>query len=123
MRFSRKAMLATAMAVSVGSTALAATAPMLGADGRTIAGPGNVVVPKTTMATLMSNYFGNDACVTVINLGPTDFTLDTAGTGTGSIVVAARESASLCQAALTTVTLTCSGAQAGDCRAAWRVDR
>ena len=95
---------------------------MLLPGGRTIAGPGLVVVPKTMVATLISNYFGNDACVTVVNVSGPDLTLDT-NAGAGSLVVAAHESASLCQAALTTATVTCSGSQSGDCRALWRVDR
>ena len=124
MRLPVKAMTTAAIAIlALGSPALAATVPALGVGGRTIAGPGLVRVPKTTMATVMSNYFGNDACVTVVNLGATDLTIDTAGTGPSSTVVAAHQSTALCQAALTGVTLTCSGAQSGDCLAMWRVDR
>jgi hypothetical protein len=124
MRFATKAMIAAATTIlALGSPAFAATVPALGAGGRTIAGPGLVKVPKTTVATVMSNYFGNDACVTVLNLGATDFTVDTAGTGPSSTIVAAHESTSLCQAALTGVTITCSGAQSADCLAMWRVDR
>ena len=123
MRYATKAMLAAALTLSLGSPALAAAPVALAAGGRTIAGPGNVIVAKTTMATLMSNYFGNDACVTVVNTGATDFTLGTAGAGTNSIDVPAHQSAALCQPAMTGATLTCSGAQSGDCKAVWRVDR
>lgn len=122
MRSTTKAALAAALTLALGSPVLAAP-PLLGAGGRTIAGPGSVVVDKTAMATLMSNYFGNDACVTVVNMGATDFTLGTVGGGSSSVVVPAHQSAALCQGALTTVTLTCDGAQSGACKAVWRVDR
>jgi hypothetical protein len=108
---------------TLGSPALAVTLPALGAGGRTIAGPGFVKIPKTTVATVMSNYFGNDACVSVVNLGATDLTVNTAGAGPSATVVAAHQSTALCQAALTGVTLTCDGAQSADCLAMWRVDR
>jgi hypothetical protein len=124
MRLAAKTMMAAAIAIaSLGSPALAATVPALAAGGRTIAGPGLVKVPKTMIATVMSNYFGNDACVTVVNLGATDLTINTAGTGPSATVVAAHQSTSLCQPALTGVTLTCDGSQSADCLAAWRVDR
>jgi hypothetical protein len=124
MKLSTKAiMTATAIALALGAQAKAATVPALAAGGHTIAGPGLVNVPKTTMQSVMSNYFGNDACVTVVNLGTTDLTVDTAGSGPSSTIVGAHQSSSLCQQALTGVTITCSGPQSGDCHALWRVDR
>src|SRR5262249_47524711 len=107
----------------LGSPALAASVPALGAGGRTVAGPGLVRIPKTMFSDVMKNYFGNDACVTVVNLGNTDVQIDTAGTGPSTAVVTGHQSMTLCQPALTGVTLTCSGTQAGDCLAMWRVDR
>lgn len=124
MRLAAKSLLAAAMILSAGSPALAVTPLALGAGGRTVAGPGTVTMPKGAPAmTVMSNYFAIDSCVTVVNAGPVDLTVDTTGTGTGQAIVPALQSTSLCQAALTTVTLTCSGAQLGLCHGIWRVDR
>jgi hypothetical protein len=110
------------MTLSLGSSALAAGLA-LSAGGRTIAGPGIVNVAKTTSATVMSNYFGNDACVTVLNMGTTDFSLETTGGGVTAVVVAAHQSAALCQGALTSFAINCNGTQSAACHAMWRVDR
>ncbi len=113
-----------AVLIGITSPALAA-APRtpLSAGGRTIAGPGNITVAKTQTETLMSNFWASDACVTVVNAGAVDLTLNTIGAGQHSIVVVPLDSVALCEESLTTVTLSCTGTQAGDCRVTWRVDR
>jgi len=117
-----RSMLIAAIVISAASTAHAGTLP-LPAGGRTMAGPGAVTMLKTVMVPLITNFFGNDACVTVVNTGSVDVTLDTTGSGTGQAVVAPLLSTTLCQPALTAATLTCSGAQGGLCHATWRMDR
>ena len=118
-----KSTCAVALLLGLVSPAFAAVPKGLEPGGRTLAGPGAVVVAKGASEVLLTNLWATDACVTVANAGPIDLTVATSGAGQHSIVVLPGDTYGLCEEAMVSVTLSCSGAQAGTCRASWRVDR
>jgi hypothetical protein len=99
--------------------ALAAKSLGLVAGGRTLAGPGSVVLAVNTTATVFSNGDQN-ACATVANVGSSAVRLTAIGSTTSSIDVPAGASGALCKPVLDQVDLSCIGVAA--CTAQWRVD-
>jgi hypothetical protein len=118
-----KSICAVALLFGFVSPAIAVPPRGLEAGGRTLAGPGTVVVAKGASEVVLSNLWATDACVTVANVGVIDLTVATAGVGQHSVVVLPGDTYGLCEEAMVSASLSCTGAQAGTCRASWRVDR
>jgi hypothetical protein len=116
-----------ALSAALLSTALAAPAfagpsASLTAAGRTIAGPGTTTLAASAEETVVSGIPGSDACATVTNSGSSPVQVTVAGTGSGSVVVNAKKTLTLCRENAQSVTLLCQAVGNGSCSATWRVD-
>ena len=90
--------------------------------GRTIAGPGSVLLDTGTQARVHEDpTVGRNVCVTLANTGRSQLTMTLTGDTTPSASVDPGVSKALCVGNVHFVDVSCTGANA--CSAQWRVDQ
>jgi hypothetical protein len=121
----RIAHLATAFTLALlvgGATAAqAAKGGSLAAGGNTIAGPGTTDLAAEAQETVFTDADAEvDICVTVVNTGKSEVTLDITGDTTPETVVPSGSTRAICVKNVSVVNLVCTGGSS--CSTQWRVD-